>query len=110
MPALSGPPFGLTEDNADLLWNPDGSARPAGGFQAARGELTALHPTYLRLLVDWATLQPDPRRPPALDAPVSGCARRVGPCGPYAGIRDELAAIASQQRAAGTGASAPSRS
>src|SRR5664279_311188 len=36
---------------------------------------------------------------PALD--VSGCARGVGPCGRYAGIRDELAAIASQQRAAG---------
>ena len=60
----------------------------------------------MRLLVDWAALQPDPRRPPALDAPVSGCARRVGPCGPYAGIREELAAIASQQRAAGAGAGA----
>jgi hypothetical protein len=103
VPAPSLPSFGLTEDNADLLWNPSGSSRPAGGFQAARAELTALAPTYLRLLVDWATLQPDPRRPPALEAPVSGCARRVGPCGPYAGIRDELAAIASQQRAAGTG-------
>jgi hypothetical protein len=29
---------------------------------------------------------------------VSGCARQVGPCAAYAGIRDELAAIASQQR------------
>jgi hypothetical protein len=35
---------------------------------------------------------------------VGGCARRAGPCGPYAGIRDELAAIASQQRASGGGA------
>ena len=103
MPAPSPPPFGLTEDNADLLWNPAGSSRPTGGFGAAARELTALHPTYLRLLVDWATLQPDPRRPPALDAPVSGCARRVGPCGAYAGIRDELASIASQQRTGGGG-------
>src|SRR5204862_63450 len=31
---------------------------------------------------------------------LSGSARAVGPCAPYAGVRDELAAIASQQRAA----------
>jgi hypothetical protein len=58
------------------------------------------------LLVDWAALQPDPRRPPQLEAAVSGCARRFGPCAAYAGIRDELAAIASQQRAAGGDANA----
>jgi hypothetical protein len=92
-----GPAFGLTEDNADLLWSPDSASAPAR-FLAARRELTALHPTYLRLLVDWATLQPDPDRPPALEAPVSGCARDVGPCGAYAGIRAELEAIATQQR------------
>src|SRR5438128_4252472 len=90
-----GPAFGLTEDNANLLWSPDGSPRAAAGFQAARQELTALHPSYVRLLVDWAALQPDPNRPPALEAPASGCARQVGPCGPYAGIREQLAAIAS---------------
>jgi hypothetical protein len=97
--------LGLTEDNANLLWSPYGRPRPGGArFEIARRELTALHPTYLRLLVDWAALQPDPRRPPQLEARVSGCARRVGPCAAYAGIRDELAAIASQQRAAGTDA------
>jgi hypothetical protein len=58
----------------------------------------------VRLLIDWAALQPDPGRPPDLEAAVSGCARTVSPCAPYAGVRDELAAIASQQRAAGTGA------
>ncbi|TMM18075.1 MAG: hypothetical protein E6F96_07195 [Actinobacteria bacterium] len=99
-----GPALGLTEDNANLLWSPHGSPRPAAAFQPVRQELTALHPRYLRLLVDWAALQPDPREPPALEAPASGCARQVGPCGRFAGIRDELAAIASQQRAAGTGA------
>ncbi len=94
-----GPAFGLTEDNADLLWSPDAPSRPAR-FLTARRELTALHPTYVRLLVDWAALQPDPDRPSALEALVSGCARDVGPCGAYAGIRAELAAIATQQRAA----------
>jgi hypothetical protein len=102
--APHGPAFGLTEDNANLLWGPDGARRVAAGFQAARQELIALHPRYLRLLVDWAILQPDPRRSPALEAATSGCARQVGPCGRFAGIRDELAAIASQQRAAGRGA------
>jgi hypothetical protein len=98
----SGPAFGLTEDNADLLWSPDSASGPAR-FLAARRELTALHPTYLRLLVDWAALQPDRDRPPALEASVGGCARDIGPCGAYAGIRAELEAIATQQRATGGG-------
>jgi hypothetical protein len=98
-PAFNRPAFGLTEDAADLLWSP-APWRAAQAFQAARGELTALHPRYLRLLVDWAALQPDPGRPAALSAAVNGCARQVGPCGPYAGIAEEFAAIASQQRSA----------
>lgn len=111
--------IGLTEDNAALLWNPQAALSPAdaavslagggagGPLQLAREEITALHPAYVRLLVDWAALQPDPRHPPALEAPVSGCARTIGPCFPYGGIRDELAAVASQQaaaRASGRGA------
>jgi hypothetical protein len=96
-----GPALGLTEDNADLLWNPSSPSRPGGAaFQPAREQLTALHPRYIRLLVDWAALQPDRERPADLLGPVDGCARAVGPCAPYAGIRGELAAIATQQRAA----------
>jgi hypothetical protein len=97
----SGPAFGLTEDNADLLWSP-AQASPSGGaaFAPARERLTALHPSYVRLLVDWAALQPDATTPPALEGAVDGCARAVAPCGAYGGIAGELAAIASQQRAA----------
>ncbi len=100
-PAPSGPAFGLTEDNADLLWAPS-QPGPSGGtaFAAARQRLTALHPTYVRLLVDWAALQPSAASAPALEGPIDGCARTVAPCGPYRGIAEELAAIASQQRAA----------
>jgi hypothetical protein len=99
-PAPPGAALGLTEDNAQLLWNPAAAqGSTVAGFPAARGELTALHPTYIRLLVDWARLQPDPSRPPALEAEVSGCVRELGPCAAYAGIAGELAAIASQQRA-----------
>lgn len=92
----SGPALGLTEDDANLLWNPQ--AAPDGPFSTARSQLTALHPTYLRLLIDWAALQPSAGRPPDLEAPVSGCARETGPCGAFPGVRAELAAIASQQR------------
>jgi hypothetical protein len=93
--------FGLTEDNADLLWRPAGNASSAGtAFATARAQLTALHPTYVRLLVDWAALQPNAASPPALAETVDGCARAVGPCGQYRGIVAELAAIATQQRAA----------
>jgi hypothetical protein len=102
--APRGPAFGLTEDDADLLWSPNAPSRAPASFLSAREELTALDPTYLRLLVDWAALQPEPGRPPALEAAVSGCDRGAGPCGAYAGIAAELAAIASQQRAAGAGA------
>jgi hypothetical protein len=100
-PQASGPAFGITEDNADLLWSPAAPAPPeAAPFLAARRQLTALHPRYIRLLIDWAALQPSASSPPDLRAPVSGCARQVGPCGSYEGVAGELAAIASQQRAA----------
>lgn len=100
-PPPSGPAFGLTEDNALLLWHPAGGAAAGSDpFLAARRELTALHPRYLRLLVNWAALQPSPQSPPELEASTSGCAREVAPCGSYAGVGAQLAAIASQQRAA----------
>jgi hypothetical protein len=91
----------LTEDNADLLWSPALSTRSGGAaFAPARERLTALHPSYLRLLVDWAALQPSATSPPSLEGAIDGCARAVAPCGAYRGIAEELAAIVSQQRAA----------
>jgi hypothetical protein len=93
--------FGLTEDNAELLSSPTASSTPvAPRLRLARERLTALHPSYLRLLVDWAALQPSASRAASLESVTSGCARTVGPCADYRGIAQELAAIASQQRAA----------
>jgi hypothetical protein len=69
--------------------------------------LAALHPRYLRLLVDWAALQPSPSHPAALNAPVDGCARGVPPCGSYPGVEGELAAIASARRSAVSGGAPP---
>ena len=100
-PPPAGPAFGITEDNADLLWAPGASApAQAAPFAEARRWLAALRPRFFRLLVDWAALQPAPGSRPALSAPVDGCARGVAPCGSYPGVEGELAAIASQQREA----------
>jgi hypothetical protein len=99
--AAGAPAFGITEDNADLLWAPGAQAPPqAAAFLPARRRLSALHPRYVRLLVNWAAIQPSLDQPPSLSAPVDGCARGVPPCGPYPGLAGELAAIASEQRAA----------
>lgn len=107
-PAVPGPAapakglaIGLTEANADLLLAPGASVPAPPDFAAARASLTALHPAYLRLVVDWAKLQPAPGGPAQFDGPVDGCLRGAPPCGAYAGVRDELRAIASQQRARG---------
>lgn len=99
--APPGPAFGITEDNAALLWSPAIGDPPGGAaFAQARRRLTDLHPDYVRLLVDWAALQPRAGEPPALAGRVDGCARGRGPCSAYDGLREELAAIATQQRAA----------
>ena len=98
------PALGITEDNAQLLLATGTAARPpwASSEEAvvrARGELAALRPAYVRLLVDWAALQPRADRPADLAAPVSGCARTVGPCAPFPGLKGDLEAIASARRA-----------
>jgi hypothetical protein len=58
-----------------------------------------LQPQYVRLVIDWATFQPSATSPLALGRSLDGCARGVAPCGRFAGVAGELAAIASQQRA-----------
>ncbi len=100
-PAPARVAFGITEDDANLLWSPASAHAAPEPFATARRELTALHPAYVRLLIDWSKLQPNPGQPPELSAPVSGCDRELGPCGSYPGLEGELAAIASQQRAGG---------
>lgn len=90
--------IGLTEANADLLYATSVPVAPS--LNPARDSLDLLRPAYLRLDIDWAALQPTPGSL-RLDASVSGCQRGARPCAPYAGVRDELRAIASQQRAGG---------
>lgn len=89
---------GLTERNASLLFA-DGARAVDPGLEPSRARVTRLRPAYYRLSIDWAQLQPSPGRPAELARADDGCLRGIAPCGAYAGVRDQLRAVASQQRA-----------
>jgi hypothetical protein len=97
--AAGGLAIGLTEGNANLLLAPPHPV--AAGFEHARGLLAAMAPGYLRVLVDWAALEPTPNAAPMTDRTQTGCSRTAPPCGAYAGIDAELRAIASRSSAPG---------
>jgi hypothetical protein len=63
-----------------------------------RDELAAIRPALYRLPVVWHAVQPDAAAPPDLDAPNRGCLRETPPCAAYAGVRDQLRALASRGR------------
>jgi hypothetical protein len=90
--------IGITEPNANLV-SADRDAPPP--FDRWRDELGRLHPALYRLTIDWADVQPSRRRPADLDAPSNGCMRAAGPCAGYAGVRDQLRALASRQTTGG---------
>jgi hypothetical protein len=89
--------LGLTEPNPNLIR--PGAVPPE--FPAWRDRVAALRPTYYRVVVDWAKVQPDPQMAPDLTAEQDGCLRGLAPCGPYAGLRAQLEAARDQQRAHG---------
>jgi hypothetical protein len=90
--------IGITEQNPNLVW---ADREVAPEFAPWRDQLAALRPALYRLVIDWPSIQPRARAEPDLDAPNSGCMRAVGPCGGYAGVRDQLRALASRQRQGG---------
>lgn len=93
----AGLAIGLTEPNANLIWSAAARPRLPAGFGPWRDRLASLHPDYLRVVVDWATLQPTASHPPSLAGSADGCERGVGPCAAYAGLKDLFAAIASNR-------------
>jgi len=84
-----GPALGIVESNPFLLGP---GAQPDQRIAFYRDRLAALQPTYVRVLVDWSQLQPTPA-PPDLAVMTDGCMRGLGPCLPWAKIRDTLRAI-----------------
>ncbi|MGH2969674.1 MAG: hypothetical protein ACRDK0_11515, partial [Solirubrobacteraceae bacterium] len=70
-------------------------------FRRWRRALGRMHPALYRLVLYWPALQPSADAPADLGAINGGCLRDKQPCGPYAGVRDQLKALASRQRDGG---------
>jgi hypothetical protein len=98
-PKRPGLDIGLSELNPHLLWSTEARPQAPPGFGPWRDRVQAMQPDYYRLFVYWAGLQPDPSQPVNLGGPGDGCQRGQPPCAAFAGIREALEAIASQQRA-----------
>lgn len=82
--------IGIDEKNPHLL-APGEQPAPFARFRDA---LAALEPSYVRVLVDWSTVQKSADAPPVFDERKDGCARGAPPCAPFDGIRDTLRAVA----------------
>ncbi|MEO6495866.1 MAG: hypothetical protein ABIO51_00150 [Solirubrobacteraceae bacterium] len=92
-PALAPVPafaIGINEYNPHLL-APGQQPAPFGRFRDA---LVALEPSYVRVLVDWSTIQESAGSPPDFGERKDGCSRGQPPCAPYDGIRATLRAAA----------------
>ena len=97
-PPAPEPPLaiGLSEANPHLV-----SPQGAPAFAAAREQVAALRPRYLRLVVHWSRIQPTAGEPPDFGVAQDGCLRGRPPCAPWGGLREQLAAITARQRADG---------
>ena len=95
----SGPSLavGITEPNPNLVATDDVLAVPAP-WRRWRDELARIHPELYRLVIQWDLVQPSPEAPANLALPNVGCMRDKQPCAPYAGVRDQLRALAARQR------------
>src|SRR5690606_36790649 len=63
-PGGRGLAVGLTEQTANLLWSSAERPRLPHGFGPWRDRVAALSPARVRVLVDWAAVQPDRAAPP----------------------------------------------
>ena len=57
-----------------------------------------LKPSFFRVVLDWPSLQPERGKPADLEHPYDGCLRGTPPCAGWAGVKDQLAALASRQK------------
>jgi hypothetical protein len=62
-------------------------------FDRFRDALVALHPSYIRVQVNWSVLQPRPDAPPDFTLANGGCARDIPPCASFRGLRDALEGV-----------------
>jgi hypothetical protein len=88
---------GITEPNPNLF-APGDVLQPPPPWPRRRDQLVRIRPALYRLVVVWSKVQPSAAAPADLAAPDSGCMRDKQPCAPYAGLRDQLRALAARQR------------
>jgi hypothetical protein len=91
---------GITEPNPSLF-APQDVIAPAPEWARWRDELVRVRPAVYRLVVEWNKVQPRADAPADLAAANAGCMRDKQPCAPYAGVRDQLRALAARQRDGG---------
>jgi hypothetical protein len=89
---------GLTEQNPNLLWAPGAREGVAPEFARWQDDTGRLKPAFFRLVLDWPSLQPQKGTPANLEQPSDGCLRGTPPCAGWAGVKDQLAALASRQK------------
>jgi hypothetical protein len=70
-------------------------------FAHWRDELARMKPALYRIVLYWPSLQPSANAPADLGAYNGGCLRDKLPCAAYAGVRDQLLALAARQRQGG---------
>ncbi len=89
--------MGITEANPVFVW--PAPHRVDAPYVRWRDELERMRPSHYRLVVDWAAIQAQPDAAPNFDLQGSGCSRAGQPCAPWAGLREQLRALAARQRA-----------
>jgi hypothetical protein len=87
---------GITETNPSLVATRESRAVPPE-WERWRDALARIEPALYRLVVPWSSVQPTVVTVPNLALPSGGCMRDKGPCAAYAGLRDQLRALASRQ-------------
>jgi hypothetical protein len=96
---LTGLAIGITEPNPNFVFPP--GARPVPPeFARWAKELDAMRPGFYRLVLDWPSLEPQKGKA-NFAIPNAGCMREVPPCASWAGLKDQLAALAAQQKRGG---------
>ena len=89
---------GLTEQNPNLFWAPGAKKDVPPEFARWQDDTGKLKPAFFRLVLDWPSLQPNKGTPANLEQPIDGCLRGTPPCAAWAGVKEQLAALASRQK------------
>jgi hypothetical protein len=61
-----------------------------------RAQLVRMNPVLYRVMVPWSLVQPERDKPPDFTTLDNGCVRDKGPCASFAGLRDQLRALAAR--------------